>query len=703
MNKIAIFPLLLSLLTCSGKVRLGDSGNNNWELLTISSCEPYMASVYPNLARFVKTTVGNTSAAETITVTNTGSSTITLASIEVTAPFSISGVTTPVEITSEQSITFDVQFTPTAAQEYSGEMVLSFAELPETKTIDLWGVGLSAIPIVHISGGTISEPEILDAAGTTYALDGDLTCSRTCFSIQAENITLDLSGHTVTYATQTGTSRAFGILYIAGYVVNEIIGDNPKGGFAKGAHIKGDPTLKGKIVQGGNASEGNHGIMFYFGNPLGDYVLIENISVDVTSVKSQAIYLLESGGNVIRNSTFTSHAEDSDLYNRHQLEGYIIKFESSRYKNIFADNTVTGGPQGGIIAPAPESQIYRNNIQHEGHLTNDFGIGGAGKYSEVFQNMVAPPLSGRGIYVGDEAAVIRNNTINVIESPWNREYGGCQGMGTYGIQLEADEATYPDGSYIRIFGNEVVARASDCDGRAMRVTGAIRENLICNNSFRATREGDATGRAVGASFSATHQLDFDSVILTDNLLEADGNNVSIDWEGTQNIKFFRNLIRKGTNPASDYCTIYFGNVDPGSGHLFADSTFENGAGYDSYRMLTQGSGTEDADSQEFFVAWTVKFTVRDGSEIGPVVNGATVKVEEKNGSGDPTYTSEGTTESGVYSPLLREYRRYNTFSSPSEVEYFTPHLVTVTASGFTTYSQAHIITGNNEITIVLNR
>ena len=33
---------------------------------------------------------------------------------------------------------------------------------------------------------------------------------------------------------------------------------------------------------------------------------------------------------------------------------------------------------------------------------------------------------------------ISNNTINVIELPQDAEYGGCEGGGTYGVQVEFD-------------------------------------------------------------------------------------------------------------------------------------------------------------------------------------------------------------------------------------------------------------------------
>src|SRR5580704_6848367 len=47
---------------------------------------------------------------------------------------------------------------------------------------------------------------------TLYALQNDVTSAGTCFSIEEDNITLDLNGHTVTYATTDGTKATFGVL-----------------------------------------------------------------------------------------------------------------------------------------------------------------------------------------------------------------------------------------------------------------------------------------------------------------------------------------------------------------------------------------------------------------------------------------------------------------------------------------------------------
>lgn len=58
----------------------------------------------------------------------------------------------------------------------------------------------SDLPLQASTPGPITSCQILDTAGA-YTLQNDVSSAGTCFSIQADHITLDLSGHTVTYGT----------------------------------------------------------------------------------------------------------------------------------------------------------------------------------------------------------------------------------------------------------------------------------------------------------------------------------------------------------------------------------------------------------------------------------------------------------------------------------------------------------------------
>ncbi|MGM0622287.1 MAG: fibronectin type III domain-containing protein [Bacteroidota bacterium] len=55
---------------------------------------------------------------------------------------------------------------------------------------------------IHIPGDLGNPPYILDQANSVYIVTQDIDADRTAFDIQADNITLDLGGHTVTHGNQ---------------------------------------------------------------------------------------------------------------------------------------------------------------------------------------------------------------------------------------------------------------------------------------------------------------------------------------------------------------------------------------------------------------------------------------------------------------------------------------------------------------------
>src|SRR6202035_5601358 len=61
------------------------------------------------------------------------------------------------------------------------------------------------------SGTAVASCADLTASGSYY-LTQDVSSAGTCFFIDADNITLNLNGHTVTYATGGGSQAAPGVL-----------------------------------------------------------------------------------------------------------------------------------------------------------------------------------------------------------------------------------------------------------------------------------------------------------------------------------------------------------------------------------------------------------------------------------------------------------------------------------------------------------
>ena len=110
--------------------------------------------------------VGTTSAAKTVTVTNTSFRAITIASISVSAAqFSYSGQALPITLNRGQSLTASVKFTPTANQSYVGTLVFT-AEGGATTSVALSGAG-GATTTPPTTGYTINAtPSLFSFAST---------------------------------------------------------------------------------------------------------------------------------------------------------------------------------------------------------------------------------------------------------------------------------------------------------------------------------------------------------------------------------------------------------------------------------------------------------------------------------------------------------------------------------------------------------
>src|SRR5205085_9836428 len=57
----------------------------------------------------------------------------------------------------------------------------------------------------------LSSCSVLNQAGTNYVLQQDIAAVGTCFSVQADDVTLDLNGHSVTYASDPRAKPQYGV------------------------------------------------------------------------------------------------------------------------------------------------------------------------------------------------------------------------------------------------------------------------------------------------------------------------------------------------------------------------------------------------------------------------------------------------------------------------------------------------------------
>lgn len=419
-------------------------------------------------------------------------------------------------------------------------------------------------------GTPVTACRVLKTPGETFVLQNDVASPGTCFSIQADNITLNLNGHTITYGTAATDKKVptFGVLSADCWF--QPIAGNPCGGSRRNAVVE-----NGKIVQGADAPPFSHAIRFGQGNEQ-DHIVVHDLDITVSTPDSVAIYAeyLTGGSNIYRN---TIHNNVTHITSRSQFRGASIKLESeenAKIPNHIHDNTIIGGAQLGIREVNPAgSLIYNNDISQDATYTNGFCIDAAGANIQVYRNN-CHPAHGRGIHVNHNGISVHDNKVDTTDSDKNEEYGGCEINGTYGIQVETD---YEKPTGIHIVHNDVTVHAAGCPAEAMRLTDMSEgETLdIHDNTFRAVRDMTPSGlstkpaRAFSIGESTGEHVNF-----TDNRLIADSAMIHVDWDVGSHFTLKHTEFTAGPHPEKDLVLISFLNgTAPSQGIVIEDSTF----------------------------------------------------------------------------------------------------------------------------------
>jgi len=157
-------------------------------------------SVSPSTLGF-GSVVDGTTASQTITITNTGTASVTVSSVTLSGTtFTITGVSTPLTIGAGQSVTFTVSFKPSGTSTASG--TISITSNAENFAVDLSGTGVAADPTIaantsSLSFGNVtvntsaSQPVVLTNTGNANLNITSVSASGAGFSASGgSNVTL---------------------------------------------------------------------------------------------------------------------------------------------------------------------------------------------------------------------------------------------------------------------------------------------------------------------------------------------------------------------------------------------------------------------------------------------------------------------------------------------------------------------------------
>jgi hypothetical protein len=251
----------------------------------------------------------------------------------------------------------------------------------------------------------------LSRNGEIYRLEDDLTVDGTAVAITADDVTLDLNGHTITYNSKPADRSVYGV-YVA-------IG------------IDRVTIRNGTIMQGGGKSADSPAIYLYGASWQAGPHEIHDLIIRTSGFQSNGIQADNSygfnGSRIHRN--FISVTGGTDAIDGYGADCITVAAETRGGVEIF-DNVLVGCHRGmqliGLGAQnANKSEIYRNRIQHlrRSGSKAPYGILLAGRSHNVHirDNEIVSD-DGRGINIDgwgqgvDEGAsgnVIANNRIDV--------------------------------------------------------------------------------------------------------------------------------------------------------------------------------------------------------------------------------------------------------------------------------------------------
>ncbi len=148
------------------------------------------------------------------TVTNTGGSTVTITQANVTgAGFSVSGLSLPLTLNSNQSVTFTATFAPTSAGAVSGNLAVVSNASNSTLNIALSGTGTAAGTLA-VSPTSLSFGSV--TVGSSSALTGTLTASGASVTVNSaslNNSEFVLSGISLPVTLNAGQSATFTVTF----------------------------------------------------------------------------------------------------------------------------------------------------------------------------------------------------------------------------------------------------------------------------------------------------------------------------------------------------------------------------------------------------------------------------------------------------------------------------------------------------------
>lgn len=481
-------------------------------------------TITPTSSSLGSVTVGKV-ATQTITLTSSGTAPLTVTSAAVSgAGYSVSGLAFPATLAAGQKASLVVQFKPASAGAVAGKVSIASSDPAGAAVASLSGTGVAPVPTAQ--GTPLSACADLTTSGAYY-LSQNVTSAGTCFFIDADNISLNLNGYSITYATGGGAQPTPGVVLTDPWYTT----------LAKPGSTYTHSNFE---IYGGSITESKSGAprsaAIWVGQSSGiAFPKVHDLTLTTYTQDSSPIFgdISDSGWQIYNNKIYYSSTTTSSRYAFYGVAIWIGNQEQQPgpYNDLIYNNFIYAAPQGGIRDTHQNAKIYNNDITFNSLYTNDFCVDAPADAQQVYSN-VCHPTSGRGIHTNANNVWIHDNVITVQELKQNAEYGGCELGGAYGIQVEFDNSfTSAAPTGVQVANNQINAAAGDCNAVGIRMTSMTATGSAAfTSNVITTSNKSGSGLDYGFSFS-DDVAGANRILFTANTFQSQYAFVTVDWDG----------------------------------------------------------------------------------------------------------------------------------------------------------------------------
>ncbi len=301
---------------------------------------------------------------------------------------------------------------------------------------------------------SVSSCGTLDTPGATYVLSNDISATGTCFTITADDITLDGNGFTIT-GSGTDYGAGYGV-YLSGRTGVTITNLTIKN-FYEGINLQS--SSNNDVINNDVISNGAIGIMIRWGsdnnNIIGNNVeLTEGYDYGMGASYGVGIWVSSSVNNDILDNNVTNNRA-----------GILIEFSS---QNNIADNNASFNEVEGIV--------LRFNSNYN-NVTNN-------KASMIRGNWTPAPDPSYIEYLGTGISIYNSSNNNIIDNIAN---SNCE----YGIYLHnSNDNNIADNDASSNIGQPAPwGPYSICTGNGIYLSNSDNNNIVDNNVLNNTVNG----------------------------------------------------------------------------------------------------------------------------------------------------------------------------------------------------------------------